>query len=427
MPADITSRGRGGVSGTEAGGPPAAQRAAGAARPGRRLKPGSALFLLASIAVSFIAASSAPTPLYAVYQAQWHFSAITTTVVFGVYAIAVLVALLVLGRLSDYLGRRPIILSGVIVQIAALVVLSTAHGVPELLVGRIVQGLAAGIALGAIGAGMLDIDRLRGTTLNAVSMGLGTATGAMVSSLFVQYLPLPTHLIYIVLIAVLAVQAVGVLFTSETVERARGAAHSLVPEIKLPRSVRGAMLASAPVLFAAWALAGFFLALGPVLVGILTGSQSVVYGGLVVLVFAGAACAAVMSLQKAEGRKVMLIGITALVVGVALTVLSVQIGATALFFVGIVVAGIGFGSGFQGGIRTVVPYVQPHERAGVLSIIYVVSYLGFGLPAVIAGYFVVHSGGLIPVERIYGFAVIALALLALIGLVRRRSRGTQAA
>jgi hypothetical protein len=109
---------------------------------------------------------------------------------------------------------------------------------------------------------MLDIDWLRGTSLNSVSMGPGTATGAMLSSLFVQYLPLPTHLIYLVLILVLAIEAVGVLFTSETVESTPGAMSSLVPEIKVPRSIRGP-LTSAPVLFAAWALAGFMLALGP--------------------------------------------------------------------------------------------------------------------------------------------------------------------
>lgn len=180
-PADVATRRDHGVTGAEVS-RHAGERAVGATWPRRRLSPGAALYLLASIAVSFLAASSAPTPLYAVYQADWHFSAITTTVVFGVYAIALLAALLVLGRLSDFLGRRPIVLTGVIMQIAALAVLSSAHGVPELLIGRIMQGLAAGIALGAIGAGMLDIDRLRGTSLNSVSMGLGTAAGAMLSA-----------------------------------------------------------------------------------------------------------------------------------------------------------------------------------------------------------------------------------------------------
>ncbi len=80
------------------------------------------LFFLASITVSFLAASSAPTPLYATYQAAWGFSALTTTVVFGVYAIAFLAALLTVGRLSDHIGRRPLLLAGIAGQLIALAV-----------------------------------------------------------------------------------------------------------------------------------------------------------------------------------------------------------------------------------------------------------------------------------------------------------------
>ena len=141
------------------------------------------LVLLSSLVVSFLAASAVPTPLYAVYQAEWGFSPITTTVVFGVYAVAVLVALLVLGRLSDHVGRRPVLLAGLLGQAVAMVVFATASGVPELLPARVVQGVATGAALGAVGAGLLDVDRARGTVANAVAPGLGTSSGALVSGL----------------------------------------------------------------------------------------------------------------------------------------------------------------------------------------------------------------------------------------------------
>ena len=91
--------------------------------------------MIASVFVTFLAASSAPTPLYAIYQAEWGFSAITTTVVFGTYAVAVLLALLTLGRLSDHVGRRPVVLAAIAVQALAMVLLATADGVPALLVG----------------------------------------------------------------------------------------------------------------------------------------------------------------------------------------------------------------------------------------------------------------------------------------------------
>ena len=94
-----------------------------------------------------------------------------------------------------------------------------------------------------------------------------------------------------------------------------------------------------------------------------------------------------------------------------------------MFFAGTAIAGVGFGSGFQGGIRTVMPLPLPHERAGVLSVLYVVSYLGMGLPAVVAGFLVVHGGGLMTTAYQYGFAVIVLALLALAAMVRRSPSG----
>ncbi len=111
------------------------------------------LFFLASITVSFLAASSAATPLYATYQAAWGFSALTTTVVFGVYAIAFLAALLTVGRLSDHIGRRPVLLAGIAGQLIALAVFVDAHSLAALLTARIIQGLATGGAIGAVGAG----------------------------------------------------------------------------------------------------------------------------------------------------------------------------------------------------------------------------------------------------------------------------------
>jgi predicted MFS family arabinose efflux permease len=390
-------------------------------RGGRRLSGRPAVFVLASLIVALLASSAAPTPLYAVYQAQWHFTPITTTVVFGVYALAVLAALLTLGKLSDHVGRRPVLLTALAVHAGSLVVFATATGVPELLTARVVQGLSTGAALGAIGAAMLDMNRELGTFANAVAPGMGTASGAIASALAVRFLPDPTHLIYLALIGVLALQAAAVAVMRETVSRAPGALASLRPEVTVPRALRGPVLTAMPVLFAVWALASLYGALGPALVHALTGSRNVVLGALSLFVLAGAAVVAIVALRLAAARTVMLTGIAALITGVAVTVLAVSLGSAAVFFAGSAIAGVGFGSGFQGGIRTVVPLAAAHERAGLVSLLYVVSYLGLGVPAVLAGFGVVHGGGLIDTARYFGAAVIALAVLALIGLLRNRA------
>src|SRR6202451_854408 len=175
-----------------------------------RLSGRRAVLVLPSLIVALLASSAAPTPLYAIYQAQWHFTPITTTVVFGVYAVAVLASLLTVGKLSDHIGRRPVLLAAITVQAAALLVFTIASGVPELLIARIVQGLGTGAALGAIGAGLLDVDRERGTFANSVAPAMGTGSGVLLSALAVRYLPAPTHLIYLALMGVFVLQAAGI-------------------------------------------------------------------------------------------------------------------------------------------------------------------------------------------------------------------------
>ncbi|WP_376726315.1 MFS transporter [Streptomyces nigra] len=387
--------------------------------------------MLASILISLLAASSAPTPLYAIYQQHWGFSPITVTVVFGIYALAVLVSLLVFGKISDHVGRRPVLLVALLGQAVAMVVFAEAGGVNSLLAARVLQGISTGAAVGALGAGMLDIDARRGGFLNSLAPTLGTAAGAMVSGVLVQYLPAPTRLVYLVLLGVFVLQALAVLAMRETVSRERGALASMAPEFKLPRTARPAVAIAAPVMFAVWALTGLYAALGPAIIRTLVHSDSVVWGGLPLFVLATSAGLAVVVLRGTATRRVMFTGIGSLVVGVLITLASVASNGGSLavttFFVGAAISGFGFGAGFQGGIRLVVPLVEPHERAGVLSLLYVVCYVGLGVPAVIGGFLVVHGGGLVPTAREYGGAVILLALAALTGLLRSGHRGERTA
>lgn len=384
-----------------------------------------AFWLLASIATVFLAGSIAPTPLYAVYQGEWHFSPITTTVVFGVYAVAVLVSLLTVGSISDHIGRKPVLLVAIAVQAVTMWVYATADGVPQLLVARIIQGLSTGAALGAVGAGLLDLDKAKGALANAASAMGGTALGGLLSGVFVQYLPEPTHLIYFVLFGVMVAQGVGVALTADTVTRRPGALSSLKVDLRLPAAVRGPMLAAGPVVLAIWSLMGFYGSLGPTLARHVVHSDSLVLGGVTIFSIAGSAAATVLILRKQAPDRMMRIGIGALVVGVAATLLGVAAGSAVAFFAGTVVAGVGFGAGMQGAIRTVVPVAEAHERAGVLSLLYVVSYVGMGVPAVLAGYLVVHGGGLNATAEEYGVAVILLAVAAVLVLITR-GRATRA-
>jgi MFS family permease len=367
------------------------------------------LVLLVSVVITFLAGSSAPTPLYATYQREWRFSLVTTTVVFGVYALAVLASLLTLGRLSDHVGRRPVLMAATGAQVLVMLLFADAHGVDGLLAGRVLQGLATGAAVGAVGSAMLDISPRLGGLANATAPAAGTGIGAITSGLVIAYLPAPTHTIYLALAAALLLQLAMLARLPETSPRLSGAARSLRPGISVPSAARRAVMAATPVLFAVWALAGFFGALAPSLLTALSGSASVVLAGLGFFLLAGAASIANVALRNTSPRTVLTIGIAAFALGVSAAMASVLAGSAVAFLASAVIAGVGFGSGFQGALRTVLAVTPAADRSGVLSAVYVVSYVGFGAPAVIAGWMVVHGQPLLHVAVGYTLFLLLLA------------------
>lgn len=381
----------------------------------------SAFALLASAALTLLASSSAPTPLYATYQAKWGFSDLTVTVIFGVYAVAVLASLLVFGSLSDHVGRRPLLLAGLGSQVLVMLIFAFAGNLDVLLAARVLQGLATGASLGAIGAGLVDLHPTRGPVANASSLMAGTASGSLLSALFVQLLPAPTELVYLFLSAVFLVQAVGVALIAETSARIPGARRSLAPTLALPPQVRGALAVAAPSLIAVWTLGGFYASLGPSLAQLVAGDHSMILGGAALFLLAGSASATILRFHRTEAKRFALFGALAMIAGSALLLLGVAERSLPLFALGIFPAGAGFGAGFQGGLRTIVAEAQPHERSGVISVVYVISYLSLGLPAILAGALVVSSSLAQTAEEL-GAGVIGLAALTAVGLARALRR-----
>ena len=149
-------------------------------------------------------------------------------------------------------------LSAPAVQIAATLVLATAGVVNSLLTGRVLQGLAAGAALGALAAAMLDANPIRGALANVATPAMGTGIGSLMSGLLVQYVPAPTLTAYLVLIAIFVLQGFSVAVSPDTSARKPGLRAALAPQLALPRGTRAPVLAAAPILFAEWSLAGLY-------------------------------------------------------------------------------------------------------------------------------------------------------------------------
>jgi MFS family permease len=233
-----------------------------------------AFWLVGAALGVFLFAASAPSPLYVVYQAEFAFSGITLTSVFAVYVVALLATLLFTGSLSDAVGRRPVLIGAMLVEIAAMALFVVARDVTWLFAARIVQGVATGAATGALSASLIDLGPARnpslGPLVNSVVPGAGLAVGALGTGLLVQYAPAPTQLVFFLLVGALTLAVLGTLAMREPLANPSRGSAPLRPRVGVPREARGRFAGAAPSLVATWALGGLYLSLGPsVAVGIL--------------------------------------------------------------------------------------------------------------------------------------------------------------
>jgi MFS family permease len=380
----------------------------------------ASLWFLAITLLSFLAASTAPTPLYHLYQEQLQFSAAVLTLIFGVYALSLLAALLTVGSLSDYLGRKPVIFTAVVLNILAMLLFIYADSVAWLIAARVLQGFATGMATAVLSAALLDTDRQHGPLINSVAPLLGMALGGMGCGLLAEFAPAPLHLTFWLLLALFAVQAVYVWRLPESVSPQAGALASLRPTLHVPVQARATLWRVLPLNTATWALGGFFASLAPSLVRTATCSTSNLIGGATVAALTLTGALMIFTLRNRPATRALQLGASLLPTGVILILLGVHSASLALFFLGTLVAGCGFGAGFLGAVRSLVPLALPHERAGLMSAFYVLSYLAFCLPSLLAGN-LSRTFGLVATTDGYGAVLIILSLSALFGLMRPRA------
>jgi MFS family permease len=382
------------------------------AKLGRR----AAFWLLAVMLGLLLFASSAPSPLYVVYQAQWGFSEITLTSVFAVYALALLVALVIAGSVSDHVGRRPTMLFALAIEMAGMLLFAEARSVVWLFAARTLQGVGTGIAMGAISAALLDLQPERrprlGALLGATAPLTGLSAGALGAGLLVQFGPDPTRLVYWLLLGGFALAILIATAIPETVRRDGPWLDSLRPTVAIPDSLRVAFIATIPCLMATWALGGLVLSLGPSLTAGVLRDTSHTDGGLPIFIMAGVSALASIVLRDVHARSTARGGLVALIIGVALVLLGLHEGSLALFLIGTAIAGLGFGPAFAGAFRALSNRAPADQRAGLVSSILVVSYIAFSLPALAAGAAVTQLG-LHETADIYGIVLILLAGVAL--------------
>jgi MFS family permease len=390
----------------------------------RRLSRPVAFAAIAAIFVTFTAASAAPSPLYVVYQQEWGFSATTLTVIFAVYVAGLIAALLVLGALSDHVGRKPVLAAAIVLEAVALVLFLSAGDVSVLLAARLAQGIATGAALTTLGATLVDLNPPhapgRAGLINGIVPPAGLAFGALGCGALVQFAPAPTHLVYAFLLAGMVLAALVVTLIPETVSRRPGGVASLVPRLGLPARLRVDFVALVPIIVASWALGGLYFSLGPSVAAGVFGLGSHLIGGLVVTLLCAPGAVAAFLLRRTRASRVLAIAGLGLTAGAVLSSIGLDAGSVTLAAAGTLVAGIGFGASALAAFGTLAAIAAPTERAELFTVALVISYLAFSVPAVIAG-FSATAYGLHGTALVYGVGVAVLGALAL-GAQRLRTR-----
>ena len=377
----------------------------------------TAFWILAVILAALLFASSVPSPLYPVYQSEWGFSSITLTSVFAVYALALLGSLLVVGSISDHVGRRPTLLAGLALEIVAMVAFAEASGIGWLFAARTLQGIATGASMGAISAALLDLQPESkpwlGGLMSAVAPLTGLALGSLSAGLLVDYGPDPTRFVFWLLVGAFVLAIPATASVPETVARDGGWLASLRPRLVVPRHLRAAFIAALPCLAAVWALGGLVLSLGASLTAGVLGETSHSAAALPIFVMSGISAIVSVWLRPIRPQTTARGGLVGVIAGLGVVVWALAIESSALFLVGSAITGLGFGPAFSSVFRVLSERAPADQRAGLVSSVFAVSYIAFSLPAVAAGAAITQFA-LRETAEVYGGVLIALAAVALL-------------
>jgi len=384
-------------------------------------------FVVAAVALaSLYLAAGAPTPLLVVLQRQWVFPTWVLTVAFAAYAVGLLAALLVVGSLSDYVGRKPVLLASLVVELLAMLIFVFAPTIGWVVAARTIQGIATGAATSAFTASLVElapVPRAKlGPIIGSIAPAGGLGVGALLTGIVVQHSSASARVLVFVCLAAVMASALAVLpFTPETTPRRAGAVRSLVPRVSVPPAAGGEFAAAVPVLVAAWMLAGLFLGLVPTVLRDIFGRDGGLLDGVTVFLEPGAAAVTGVVLGRWTGRRVLLTGSVTTFLGMAVVIAGVLDVSLPLLWVGALVGGVGFGASFSGSLRVISPLAAARQRAGLFAAIYLVSYLAFGVPAVVAG-LLRGPFGLLPTVVAYAAVVVIVAVVGLLVQARLAAR-----
>jgi MFS family permease len=381
---------------------------------------------LAYAFAAIMVGTTLPTPMYALYAERMHFAVLTTTVIYATYAGGVLFALLVFGRWSDAVGRRPMLLAGVVTALISAVVFLLADSVAVLLVGRVFSGLSAGIFTGTATAAVIEAAppawRNRAAVVATVANMGGLGAGPLLAGLLVQYAPQPLHLPFVMHIAMTVVAGVAVFAVPETSSKSGTIG---LQRLSVPPEVRTVFVIAAIAAFSGFAVTGMYTAVAPSFLSDVIGIDNhAVAGAIACSIFAASAVTQVFANRVPPGRAVAA-GCAILIVGMLILTAALHFSSLPALIAAAVVSGIGQGMSFSRGLAAIAEKTPPDRRAEVSSTYFVVAYVAISLPVVGEGLSAQHWG-LRTAGVAFALAVAVLAVVCLAAILVREARQKRA-
>ncbi|UCI34077.1 MFS transporter [Mesorhizobium sp. B4-1-4] len=370
----------------------------------------------AMIAVLF-AGSTVLTPLYILYKQQFGFSQITLMLIYAVYVVGNLGALLLFGGVSDVVGRRPAALAAMIVAIVSAIVFLFSENVLSLDIARILSGLGIGIGAGSGTAWIAELlsraDRSRASVIATSTNFLGLGFGALVSGLLAQYEPWPLRLVFVTYLLALAVVTILVWRTRETVAKPGSLRRiSIRPQFSVPQEIRARFVAPAVTGFGAMALVGFYAAVAPSILAQQLHEANHAVAGALFFELAIVAAASIVVLMRVQSNRAMLAALGLMIPSVLLVVAAQISASMALMIVATACCGVVAALGYRGGLQVVNEIAPKDRRAKVVSSFFICCFVGNALPVIGIGIVSTYAGS-VAASLAFAGIIIVFALVAL--------------
>lgn len=356
--------------------------------PARTLSRQSSFWVAAAVVVHTLWTSAAPAMTYPLYAREWQLTPTVTTLIFAVFPIVVVLTLILLGDLSDYIGRRSAMLLGMIASLIGVLLFALAPSVIWLLVGRAFMGIGVGLSAGPSAAAVVEFSApgkaRQAGSITTASQALGLAAALIISGGLIQYAPFPTRLSFWLLAMVLVAILVGVW----RLPRHTPAESSKPWKLRLPnvhKPLRRMFLVSVTAVLSAYSVGATMLSLGSQIAHDLIGSSNALVNGSAISLFAIAVGVTGIIARRFTPNLSIILGGGFAIAGMLLLILATSNHALSVFLLSSACSGAGYSLLFMGGLNAINAHAPMHHRAGTLSALFLVAYLMQGVVAMLLG------------------------------------------